>query len=386
MNVSLSNSHTKVALSKSNFDNNDESVLVPNQKNYALEILLDQIQLNPLLSLKNRCVMAPMTRCFADEGMPTESMAEYYGRRSGFGLIISEATMINQDAGYPGTPGIFSELHIPKWKLICDKVHEHGGKFFMQLWHTGMMSNAIYRGGKQPIAASDVFQNDGFIPRTNQTVKFQAPKPMDKQEMEEIKKAFFESASNAISADCDGIELHAGSGFLLDSFLHYYTNKRTDEYGGKPENMCSFLLELIDELIPKIGAERIGIRLSPVPIPAMNNMQEDKRDVEVFIYLLKELKNRNIAYVHVGADDDVKNNGNFGMPISHFLKKYFEGIVIGCGSYSLEDGAKALEQEKFDLLAIGRLAIANPNLVELIKNKDQSSILSFDVTMLNQLI
>lgn len=387
MNVGLSDNHTSIVLSKLNFEKNDDNIEISKQMNYDSDILLDQIQLNPLLSLKNRCVMAPMTRCFADQNMPTEGMAKYYSKRSRFGLIISEATMISEDASaHLGSPGIYSELQIPKWKAICDKVHEHGGKFFIQLWHAGMMSHANYRNGKQPIAASDVIQREGDVIRSNGLLKYQAPKPMDKQDMEEIKKLFYHAASNAILADCDGIEIHAGSGFLLDSFLHYFTNKRTDEYGGKPENMCRFLLEVIDELIPEIGAQRIGIRLSPIPIPGMKNMQEDERDVEIFKFLLRELKKRNIAYVHVGADDDINNNSHLGMPISQFLKQYFEGVVIGCGSYSVESGAEAIKQGRFDLVAFGKLAIANPNLVDLIQNKDQSSILPFDIKMLNQLI
>lgn len=357
------------------------------QKNDFLEVLLKPFKLNESLTLKNRCIMAPMTSCFAINGEPTESMANYYGKRNGFGLIISEATMINQEAsGYPNTPGIFSESQVSKWKHVCDQVHQNGAKFFIQLWHAGMMSHSVYRNGKQPIAASNVIQNNGFIPRTNKTLKYDTPKAMDKQDMEEIKESFRESALNARKAGCDGIELHAANGYLLDSFLHYYSNTRTDAYGGSPENMSRFLLEIIDELILKIGSERIGIRLSPLPVVGMDNMKEDIRDHEVFVYLLSELKKRNIAYVHVSADNDIKDNGQLGMPVSHFLKKHFGGTVIGCGAYSIETGAESIKEKNFELIAFGRLAIANPNLVELIKNNQQSNILSFEPKMLEQLL
>lgn len=349
--------------------------------------LLRPFVLNPSITLKNRCVMAPMTRCFANRGEPTECMAEYYGKRNGFGLVISEATMINKEAsGYPNTPGIFSESQVSKWRHVCDQVQKNGAKFFIQLWHAGMMSHSIYRNGKQPIAASDVIQNNGFIPRTNKTLKYCSPKSMDKQDMEEIKRSFRESALNSRKAGCDGIEIHAANGYLLDSFLHYYSNKRTDAYGGNPENMSRFLLEIVDELIFEIGFERIGIRLSPLPVVGMDNMKEDIRDYEVFIHVLSELKKRNIAYIHVSADDDIKDNGQLGMPVSHFLKKHFGGTVIGCGSYSLEAGAESIEEGKFELLAFGRLAIANPNLIELIKNNQQSKIVSFGPKMLDQLV
>lgn len=356
------------------------------QKNHSLKILLQPFKLNTVLTLKNRCVMAPMTRCFAIDGEPTESMAAYYGKRNGFGLIISEATMIDKEAsGYPNTPGIFSESQVSKWKLICDKVHENGSKFFIQLWHAGMMSHKVYRNGKQPIAASDVLQTDGFIPRTNKTLRYLAPKPIDKQDREEIKKSFRESALNAMKAGFDGIELHAANGYLLDSFLHYYSNTRTDEYGGSPKNMSRFILEIIDELIIEIGSERIGIRLSPLPVVGMNNMKEDVRDQEVFVYLLAELKKRNIAYLHVSTDNDREDSGKLGMPVSRFLKKHFDRAVIGCGGYSIEAGAEAINEKKFELIAFGRLAIANPNLVELIKNHQESSIRNFEPKMLQEL-
>lgn len=378
---------SSIGKSDTAFSRLEEKASVLNQKNCFPNVLLEQVELNRLLTLKNRCVMAPMTRCCAPNGEPTAAMAEYYGKRSGFGLIISEATMINQEAsGYPNTPGIFSESQISKWQQVCDKVHQNGCRFFMQLWHAGMMSDATYRNGKQPIAASDVLQNNGFIPRTNKSLRYLAPKPMDKQDMEEIKRSFRESALNARKAGCDGVELHAANGYLLDSFLHYYSNTRSDAYGGNPENMSRFLLEIIDELVPEIGSERIGIRLSPLPVVGMDNMKEDVRDHDVFVYLLSELKKRTIAYVHVSADDDIKDNGQLGIPVSHFLKKHFGGTVIGCGSYSIETGADAVHKKQFDLLAFGRLAIANPNLVELITNNQTSEIRRFNPEMLGQLV
>lgn len=209
------------------------SVLKP--KISSTLILSQPFKLNSLLNLQNRFVMAPMTRCFAPNHEPTKSMAKYYGKRGDFGLIVSEATMINEDAsGYPNTPGIFSESQILSWKRVCKKVHKKGCKFFLQLWHAGMMSHPIYRNGKQPISVSDVIQHKGVIPRTNGELIYQAPKPMDRQDMNEIKESFLKAALNAIRAGCDGIELHAANGYLLDSFLHYYTNKRVDEYVGNP--------------------------------------------------------------------------------------------------------------------------------------------------------
>lgn len=386
MNITTLEKPTETTSSRLTYEALGHTNTLSNQKNCFLEILLQPFTLNAALTLKNRCVMAPMTRCFANDGEPTQAMAEYYGKRHGFGLIISEATMINKEAsGYPNTPGIFSESQVSKWKLVCDKVHENGSKFFIQLWHAGMMSHPSYRNGKQPIAASAVIQNKGFIPRTNKTLKYQAPKPMDKQDREEIKGSFLQAALNAIKAGCDGIELHAANGYLLDSFLHYYSNRRTDDYGGTRENMSRFILEIVDELILAIGAERIGIRLSPVPVVGMNNMVEDTRDYDVFAYLLSKLHERKIAYVHVSTDNDTKDTGHLDMPVSHFLKKHFVGTVIGCGSYSLETSAEAINEKRFDLIAFGRLAIANPNLVQLIKHDEEATAVGFTPRMLNEL-
>lgn len=349
-------------------------------------ILLKPYSLTSLLQLQNRVVMAPMTRCFARNHDLNERIVDYYGKRGDLGLIISEATMIDIDAsGYPDTPGIFSTSQISGWRQVCDKVHQKGAKFFLQLWHAGMMSHPIYRRGSLPISASDIIPKIDSIPRTGGTLKYLAPKPMDSQDFQEVTHSFLKAALNAMDAGCDGIELHASNGYLLDSFLHYYSNKRIDNYGGNPENMSRFLLEVIDLLIGALGAEKIGVRLSPVPVPSMNNMEEDVRDHEVFAFLLSELNKRGIAYVHTSSDNDVEDIGQLGMPVSHFLKKHFQGSVIGCGSYTLETGAHKIKNDHFDLLAFGRLLIANPNLVEMIQNSPKSTPLPFQGSMLNTL-
>ena len=349
-------------------------------------MLLQPFSLNPLIQLQNRLVMAPMTRCFAPNHIPTEQMAEYYGKRGKLGLIISEATMIDPDAsGYPDTPGVFSKEQISGWRRVSDTIHQKGGKFFLQLWHAGIMSHPIYRRGKLPIAASDIVPKKEIIPRTGGNLKYSVPKAMDRQDREEISHFFLTAALNAQEAGCEGVELHAANGYLLDSFLHYFSNKRSDEYGGNPENMSRFLLEVVDLLIQHMGPHRVGLRLSPVPIPSMENMEGDPRDQEVFIYLLSQLTKRAVAYVHVSSDDDVQESGHLGTPVSTFLKSYFGGPVIGCGSYTLETGAQALQEGHFDLLAFGRLLIANSNLVEMLHTSSTPSLRPFHGSMLQTL-
>lgn len=346
--------------------------------------LLTAFKLSSSMTLQNRLVMAPITRCLATQNIPTDAMAEFYGRRGYFGLIISEATMIDPDSsGYPDTPGIYSQAQVEAWQKVCEKVHQKGAKFFLQLWHAGMMSHPIYRDGKQTLAPSSVMPLRKSIPRSNPKLEYEAPKPMDLCDIQELKKAFLQAARNALKAGCDGIELHAGSGYLLDSFLHYHTNGREDLYGGTPENMCRLLLEIVNDLIDEIGADKIGVRLSPVPVPSMKNMQEDKRDREVFIYLLGQLQLRGIAYVHTCSDNDVQDIAWLNSPVSSFLKEHFKGHVIGGGSYSPASAAKAIYEGQFELISFGRLTVANPNLVELIKGQNLDDLKIFEGHLLN---
>lgn len=350
-------------------------------------IFLSPFSLNQRICLQNRLVMAPMTRCFADQNhVPTEEMADYYAKRGQAGLIVSEATMISPHAsGYPNTPGIFSRKQIEGWRKVCQRVHPHGAKFFLQLWHAGMMSHPIYRGGAQTISASSIAPKKEFIPRTDGRLKYGVPKQMDQADMEQAIEEFATSAEYAMEAGCDGIELHAANGYMLDSFLHYFTNRRLDEYGGTPENLCRFVLKVVDAVAQKIGAERLGIRLSPVPVPSMENVEDDIRDQHVFSHLLLELGKRQIAYVHACSDHDVRDCGFLGMPVTTFIRKFYKGNVIGCGSYDLKTGSQALRQKAFDLLAFGRLFIANPDLIDAIRNNPQPDLKQFAGSMLTSL-
>lgn len=356
-------------------------------KEGVCQTLLESLVLNEAIQLNNRFVMAPMTRCFAENHAPTEAMALYYGKRSGAGLIISEATMITEDAtGYPNTPGIFSEACIQGWKRVSEEVHQGGSLFFLQLWHAGMMSHPIYRNGKPTLAPSNVPPRKKVIPRTGGKLYYENPKPMTEEEIQEIVQSFASAASNALKAGCDGIEFHAANGYLLDTFLHWHTNRREDAYGGSAENMCRFILEVVDGVSQEIGAERVGIRLSPVPVPSMDNMEEDVRDQEVFIHLLHELEKRKIAYVHVSSDNDVEECGHLNRPITAFMREHYKGTLIGCGSYTLETATQAIQGQQFDLAAFGRLFISNPDLVERVRQGGVSAALKpFDPTALGSL-
>lgn len=330
----------------------------------AAKILLQPFELNQALTLRNRIVMAPMTRCMADDQLvPTDAMAAYYARRADAGLIITEGTIIRPDGqGYPNTPGIFSEAQVGGWRKVTEAVHERGGKIFVQLWHVGRVSHPFYLNGELPVAPSAVPLH-GRVSRKKE-LEYGTPRALELSEIPEIVQAYATAAANARRAGFDGVEIHGANGYLVDQFLHYHTNRRSDAYGGTPENMARFALEVVDAIAEETTRERVGIRLSP---GAYHYMEPDPRDPEVFRYLLAELSRRHIAYVHTGIFDDGMTFDYLDGSATAFLRKHFRGVVIGCGSYTPESAARAIANYEFDLIAFGRPFIANPDLVEKIQ-------------------
>lgn len=340
-------------------------------------VLLELFRLNETLTLKNRIVMAPMTRCMADDQLvPTEAMAAYYARRADVGLIISEATVIRADGqGYPNTPGLFSDAQIEGWRAVTDQVHASGGLMFAQIWHVGRISHPVYLDGKMPIAPSAVTPS-GKVARTE--YEYETPRALDIEELPAVVEAFAQGAANAIAAGFDGVEIHGANGYLIDQFLHYDTNRRTDEYGETPERMTRFPLEVTDAVAERIGRDRVGIRLSPGAY--MNEIAPNPRDAIAAKHLLSQLNDRKLAYVHTGIFDDAMTFDYLDGSAGAFLRKHYEGILIGNGSYSTERAASAIDNNEFDLAAIGRPLIANPDLVA--KVKDGLDQIPYDQAML----
>lgn len=335
------------------------------------------------LTLKNRIVLAPMTRCQSDNyQVPSDNMLHFYLKRSGCGLLVSEATCITPNANaYPSTPGIYSNDQIIAWRSITQLVQDQGAKFFMQLWHPGMMGHSKCSNGHTPLSPSGLKPLRKFVPRLK--FPYETPKIMDDHDFITVKNSFCQAAFNAIhKANFDGIELHASSGYLLDSFLHHTTNKRTDQYGGSPENMSRFLLDLINQLISFIKPNKIAVRISPIPIPSMQSIAESKADQEVFSYLLKQLSLLNLAYIHVSSDNDTLDRGTLPSKVTTFVRSNYNGTLIGGGNYSIHDAEAALKNNEFELTYFGRLLIANPNLVNLLNHGDLSDLKEFDTSMI----
>ncbi|MCD9495290.1 alkene reductase [Photobacterium carnosum] len=346
-----------------------------------LDTLFHPFVLNDTLTLKNRILMAPLTRCMADDNLvPTQAMIDYYACRADTGLIISEAILIRADGqGYPHTPGLFTPEQINGWRKVTDAVHNNGGKIFAQLWHTGRVAHPFFFNGEYVLAPSAIAL-EGTLPRMRE-LTYTVPKPATKTEIEQLIADFSQAAANAIDAGFDGVEIHGANGYLIDQFLHFSTNERDDEFGETPENMARFPLAVIDAISQRIGRDRTGLRLSP---GGYFNLEGDARDRKVFDYLLPEVEKRCLAYLHVGIFDDSMNFDYLDGSVSQYMRAHYQRTLVGVGCYSPQTGSDAIEAGKFDLLAIGRPLIANPDYV----NKIQSgkALTPYDDTMLAQLI
>lgn len=331
------------------------------------------------MSLENRLVMAPMTRCFADNELaPTEAAMSYYQARAETGLIITEATLVEPRAqGYPRTPGIYSEKQIGAWSGVVDAVHGAGGRIFCQLWHTGRMAHSHYT-GKHPLAPSAVGM-EGPLPRAPD-LAYEIPLEMEMSDIEKIQTYYVNAARNAIKAGFDGVELHSANGYLMDQFLHQQTNQRADDYGGNPVNRSRFVLEVIDKTIAALAPYRVGIRLSP---QAYINLDYTPGDEETFNYLLEQLNLRQLAYVHVAAFDAQQHYDYLGGRPVDYVRKHYTGTLIGCGGFSPMSAEKELHDGRMDLVAFGRPFIANPDLPSRIRRGEE--LLPYDESMLQRL-
>ena len=328
-----------------------------------MDNLFEPLELNKKITLKNRIIMAPLTRCMADDDLvPTQDMADYYARRAETGLIISEATIIRPDGqGYPNTPGIFTDKQIQGWKKVTSAVHQAGGKIFMQLWHTGRVAHPHFFGG-DVIAPSNIGLN-GTIPRMRE-LSYVTPKPVTKNEIIQLAEDYRQAAINALEAGFDGIELHGANGYLIDQFLHHSCNEREDEFGGSVENMARFPLMVIDTVVSAIGRERTALRLSP---GAYFKMEPDHRDRDVFDYLLQQLKIRNLCYLHIGIFDESMAFDYLGGTVGDYIRTRYDKTLIGVGGLTPETASEAIKTGKYDLVAIGRPLIANPDYVQKVK-------------------
>ncbi|WP_144112802.1 alkene reductase [Paraburkholderia sp. BCC1886] len=319
------------------------------------------------LELKNRIVMAPMTRSRADDaGVPPDYAADYYAQRANAGLIITEATNISAQArGYPRTPGIWTDEQVVAWKQITDAVHRREGKIFLQLWHTGRMSHPDMHDGALPVAPSAI-RPQGQIRVHDGMKDFVTPRALDADEIPGIVEDYRRAAANAKRAGFDGVEIHSANNYLLEQFVRDSTNHRTDEYGGSIENRLRFPLAVVKAVIDVWGSERVGIRISPVTT-SPGETPVDSDTMSTFGAYLSALSELGLLYIHdIEGVTQVSRETGSEVSFSE-LRKRFNGAYIANNQYTLSLAEKTLASGDADLFSIGRPFIANPDLVDRLR-------------------
>ncbi|MGV8919648.1 MAG: alkene reductase [Pseudomonas sp.] len=316
--------------------------------------IFDPITLGDL-QLPNRVIMAPLTRCRADEGrVPNALMAEYYVQRATAGLIISEATSVTpMGVGYPDTPGIWSDAQVRGWSNITKAVHAAGGRIVLQLWHVGRVSHTSYLNGEAPVAPSAIAAG-GHVSLVRPLSEYPVPRALELAEIADVVDAYRQGAENAKAAGFDGVEVHGANGYLLDQFLQSSTNQRTDAYGGSVENRARLLLEVTDAVIEVWGAGRVGMHLAP---RADAHDMGDSNLPETFGYVARELGKRGIAFI---CAREKEANDSLGPQ----LKEAFGGAYIANERFTKDSANEWLASGKADAVAFGVPYIANPDLLE----------------------
>lgn len=315
--------------------------------------LLDPITIGDL-RLRNRVIMAPLTRSRATGGgrVPNALMLEYYRQRASAGMILSEATAVSpMGVGYADTPGIWSDEQVEGWRPITAAVHAEGGLMLLQLWHVGRVSDPCFLGGALPVAPSAIAPK-GHVSLVRPQRPFVTPRALEAHEIPGIVEAYRKGAENARAAGFDGVEIHGANGYLLDQFLQDGSNRRTDQYGGSVENRARLMLEVTDAVVGVWGAARVGMHLAP---RGESHSMGDSNPSSTFGYVARELGRRRIAFIcvreHLGA-------GRIGPQ----LKAAFGGAYIANEKFTLETANRALAAGEADAVAFGTSFIANPDL------------------------
>ena len=331
-------------------------------------ILLEPFNLGSIV-LKNRMVMAPMTRSRSvnSEHAATELTARYYAQRATAGLIITEGTFVSEKAvGFINVPAIYNEAQTEGWKLVTEAVHNKGGKIFAQLWHTGRLSHPDLHNGELPHAPSALnpfakaYTNDGFV----DTV---VPKEMTIEDINQTILDFKNAAANAVKANFDGIELHAANGYLFHQFFNGYSNQRKDEYGGTIENRARILFETLDALNGVIDYSKVGVRLNP-SLHIAQGMMLDELTIPTHEYIITRLNDYGLAYIHLTEPYAPVNDVPFAVAeVAKHFRPFYKGTLIINKSFTKATGEKVIEDGFADLVAYGVPFLANPDLVKRFK-------------------
>ena len=341
--------------------------------------LFDPIQVGDI-HLANRIAMAPLTRNRAPNAVPAEITATYYAQRASAGLLITEATAIShQGQGYADVPGLYGTEQLDAWKKVTTAVHKAGGKIVTQLWHVGRIShNDLQPDGGAPVAPSALIAKSKtyLIDRATGKGSFaptSQPRALDASELPGIVHSYAAAARNAVeTAGFDGVEIHGANGYLLDQFLKTGANQRTDDYGGSIENRARLLLEATRAAVDAVGGGKVGIRLSPVT-PANDIVDEDPQPL--FDYVIRQLAQLRLAYIHVieGATGGPRELPDRPFDYAALKTAYREaggkGAWMVNNAYDAGLAEKVVADGTADIVAFGKLYIANPDLVERLRTK-----------------
>ncbi|MES2277216.1 MAG: alkene reductase [Bacteroidota bacterium] len=321
---------------------------------------------NGTLQLKNHVVMAPMTRSRATNNLPNGLMATYYEQRSGAGLIITEGTSPSPEGlGYPRIPGIFSDAQVEGWKAVTKRVHQAGSKIFVQLMHTGRIGHtANLPEGYQVVglstikAAGEIFTDKGGLQQHS------VPVALDALGISNLISDFVKAAENAISAGFDGVELHGANGYILEQSLNPKVNDRTDNYGGNIANRSRLTLEIAEKIAGVIGADKVGLRISPYSILGDLPAYGEEEVHQTYVYLVRELNRLGIAYIHVS------DNPSIPAKTHQAIRSGFSNTLIYCNGLNPETAEVKLQEGSADLVAFGRSFLANPDFINRVENNN----------------
>jgi N-ethylmaleimide reductase len=310
------------------------------------------------LTLPNRILMAPLTRCRADKNhVPSVLMAEHYSQRASAGLIVAEATAaMDGCSAFGAEPGIYNDAQVAGWQQVTDAVHAKGGRIFLQIWHGGRACHPLLNAGKVPVAPSAIAITNDEIHTPDGKFPYTVPRALEDAEIPTIIAGFKTAAVNAKAAGFDGVEIHAANGYLLDEFLRDGSNQRGGAYGGAVENRARLLLEVLDATVAVWDADRVGIRISP--LNSFNSMK-DSDPIATFSWLANKLNDYRLAYLHVmRADFTGEQPGDVMTPI----RSIYQGAIVGNMGYSAAEAEAAISDGQLDAVAFGVPFLANPDL------------------------
>jgi len=321
--------------------------------------LFSPLRVGPL-ELANRIWMAPLTRCRTEAGhVSGPLMAEHYAQRASAGLIVAEATMVQEgNSAFWHEPGIYNAAQVEGWRLTTDAVHRAGGRIVLQLWHGGRACHPLLNGGRQPVAPSPLAITGDEVHTPEGKQPYVVPRELADDELPAIVEGFALAARNAMAAGFDGVEVHGANGYLIDQFLRDGVNKRSGPYGGPIENRARLLFEVLEAAAGVWGAGRVGVRISP--LNSYNDMI-DSDPVGLATWLAQRLNDFNLAYLHLMRGDFFgKQQGDVMTPV----RANYKGVLVGNMGYTPAEGGAAITEGKLDAVAFGVPFLANPDLPE----------------------